>query len=337
MCVGLYWLRFIAVAACVIFESAGLSRAETAEMAKRGQITLEVLGRFETGDFDGLEAMANGFMTTDKRSPSGLWNISHFDSALSDVLEIDDPESGEWKVFDEMIARWRAKYPNSSNARLAYAHMLHGHAWSYRGDGYANTVLKENWQPFYDRLQTTLNFLDEQKNFLQGDPRYHALLLRFLNESQVSESDYDAAADRALDLHHGYYPLYFEIAFHYAPKWGGDPTAIEAFARNAVMRTKATDGLGLYARIYWSMEQSQFGEAMFQVSEVRWPDMKQGIMDVLKNYPDQWNINNFAKFACLVGDKEYAKTLVGQITVVVPRAWSGAVGFEDCKAWAEAG
>jgi hypothetical protein len=336
MSVVFYWLRPISIALCLVIGSIGFSYAETAEMAKRARISAEVSGRFETSDFDGLEAMAKSFMTTDQRSPSGLWNISHFDESLSEVLEINEPESRYWKDYDDKIGRWREKYPNSATARLAYAHMLHGRAWSYRGDGYANTVPKENWQPFYDHLQKTLNFLDEQNDFLQGDPRYHELLLRSLNESQVPDHVYDVAADKALDLHPSYYPLYFEIAFHNAPKWGGDPVAIEAFARNAVARTKATDGYALYARIYWSMAQSQFGDAMFHVSEVRWPDMKQGIMEVMKSYPDQWNINNFAKFACLSGDRNYAKTLVAQITDPIPKAWSAAVSFDDCKAWAEA-
>lgn len=337
MSVVLHWLRSFAVAACLVLGNSGLSYAGSAEMELRDRIGLEVRGRFETSDFDGLEAMAKMFLSTDQRSPSGLWTISQFDRSLLDVLEIQDPESTEWVVYDKRIARWRAKYPDSTTARLAYAQLLHGHAWSYRGRSYASAVAKENWRPFYDQLQKALEFLDEQRDFLDGDPRYHDLLLMSLNELQVPEPAYDAAADRALNLHSGYYPLYFEIAFHNAPKWGGDPLAIEAFARNAVARTQATDGFGLYARIYWSMSQSQFGDAMFQNSEVRWPDMKQGIMDVMKTYPDQWNINNFAKFACLAGDKVFAKTLFGQITDPIPDAWSQVVSYGDCKSWAEAG
>ncbi|MCP4115794.1 MAG: hypothetical protein GY737_10380 [Desulfobacteraceae bacterium] len=41
--------------------------------------------------------------------------------------------------------------------------------------------------------------------------------------------------------------------------------------------------------------------------------MKQGIHDVLDRYPDQWNINNFAVFSCLTGDKKTTRTLMGMI------------------------
>src|SRR3954466_2001191 len=117
-------LRFAALAVCFSLTSFAMAQTATGELALRAQIDADVAGRFYNRDFDGLEAMADRFMTSDQRSPSGLWNISHFDGSLSEMLELEDPNSPQWSDDETTIERWIAKYPKSRTARLAQAHLL---------------------------------------------------------------------------------------------------------------------------------------------------------------------------------------------------------------------
>lgn len=119
-----------------------------------------------------------------------------------------------------------------------------------------------------------------------------------------------------------------------APKWGGSAQAIEDFARAAVGRTRKTEGEGMYARIYWYAAQSQYHDQLFSQSKVDWPTMKRGIHDVLARYPDAWNLNNFARFACLAGDRAEAQALAARVGDI-PDAdvWNRDRGeFQACRA-----
>lgn len=65
--------------------------------------------------------------------------------------------------------------------------------------------------------------------------------------------------------------------------------------------------------------------------------MKRGIADVLKRYPDQWNINNFAHFACLAGDRDETAKLTARVTDSIPEAWANdATLLARCREWANA-
>jgi hypothetical protein len=122
---------------------------------------------------------------------------------------------------------------------------------------------------------------------------------------------------------------------YYTPRWHGSAEEIEAFARNAVERTKEKEGAGMYARIYWAASQSLFQGRLFENSNVRWEIMRKGIDDVLQKYPDQWNINNFALFSCLAKDKEMTQKLISMIKgSPIKSGWLGNTKYYDyCNSW----
>jgi hypothetical protein len=110
--------------------------------------------------------------------------------------------------------------------------------------------------------------------------------------------------------------------------------AIDNFARKAVERTKAVEGYGMYARIYWAVAGDIYGEGLFRKTLANWSIMKKGIDGVLAKYPDPWNINNFANFACVYRDKEKAAELIARIKwPPIGSAWSDFRGYYNCKAW----
>ena len=102
----------------------------------------------------------------------------------------------------------------------------------------------------------------------------------------------------------------------------------------ATAKTLQWEGVGMYARIYWYASQAQFDDDLFGKSMVDWPKMKAGFEDVISRYPDSWNINNYAKFACLAKDKNKTSELFKRIgDTVVIQAWTRPL-LEQCRSYA---
>jgi hypothetical protein len=309
--------------------------ANADEMAERDEIDSTVKKLLANQDFAELEKIAKSFLNDGARTSSGLWKIGLYDGAILDAFHCECSSENFWNRADENLRDWIRQYPESINAHLAYAHMLLEKAWSVRGWGYADTVAPANWRPFLEQVEKTRAYLMEHKEIGISDPRWNYLIVDIANLQQIPEIEYEALIGTALDRHPDYYPMYFNIMLHYEPKWGGSAEAIEKFARESVARSRSREGEGMYARIYWYASQSLYGNNLFQSSSVDWLEMKQGIDDVLKTFPDQWNINNFAKFACIARDREKTKELIGQVSSdFVLDAWGDYTIFENCKTWA---
>ena len=311
------------------------SSASADEMAERKAIDETVYQLLANENFEELEKIATSYLASDARTSSGLWKIGLYDGAIIDAFHCRCTDEKFWNRAEESMKRWTARYPNSLNAHLAYAHMLLERAWSIRGWGYTNTVDPADWKPFHELVEKTRLYVHEHEEIGISDPRWNNLIVDIANIQGIPEVEFTALANAALNRHPDYYPTYFDIMVHYEPKWGGSAAAIEKFARESVARSHSIEGAGMYARIYWYASQSLYGNDLFRSSSVDWLEMKRGIDDVLRAFPDQWNINNFAKFACIARDKEKTKELIGQISSdFVLDAWGDYTIFENCKTWA---
>ncbi|WP_164272972.1 MULTISPECIES: hypothetical protein [Stenotrophomonas] len=62
--------------------------------------------------------------------------------------------------------------------------------------------------------------------------------------------------------------------------------------------------------------------------------MSQEIDDVLARYPSDWNLQNFAYFACQAGDKAKTRALMDRITRPKEfHAWWDGDVYEQCRRW----
>lgn len=319
----------------LLFTQPMTSSAYADELAERDVIDSTVRELIANQDFTELERIADSFLNDRARTSSGLWKIGLYDDAIADVFRCKCSNDEFWIGAEENMKGWIKKHPKSINAHLAYAHMLLEKAWSIRGWGYTDTVAPESWKPFHEQVEKARAFLMEHEAIGISDPRWNNMIVGIANLQGISGAEYEALASAALSRHPDYYPIYFEIMLHHVPKWGGSADAIEKFAREAVARSHSNEGQGMYARIYWYASQSQYGNNLFQSSSVDWPKMKQGIDDVIKAFPDQWNINNFAKFACIARDREKTRELLDQMSgSPIPSAWGSDAAFENCRDWA---
>jgi hypothetical protein len=313
----------------------GLRAAASAdELADRQQIIADVSALLKAERFADLEAMAEGFRSSKARTSSGLWKLTLFYGGLESAFDGKNARDAQWTESERLMKAWLHAHPDSSTAQVGYGTMLVARAWGIRGSGYADTVAPEKWPPFRKTLAEAHAYLNDHKTTASVDPQWYTAMAKVANLLSLPEEEFDAVFEEGSAREPYYYQLYFEALQHYLPKWGGNSAAVERFARRAMELTSSTDGYGVYARVYWSASGSQFHDNLFHGSNVNWIDMKKGIDDVLAQYPDAWNINNFAKLACYAGDSVKMMELINRIEGEPIRAVWPKEHMDACRTWA---
>lgn len=305
------------------------------ELAQRKAITSRADALFVHEQFDTLDRLVDRYRRTGARTSSGLWKLTFLYGGIEDGTDTDKHDVRYWQRREEIARRWIARSPRSAAAYICYSLLLMRHAWSIRGSGWAYQVRPQDWAPFYRYVRKARLNLERHKRIGETDPRWYEAMLQVARAEGWGINRFDALVNEATAKYPYFYQIYFRAVIYLLPKWYGSPRQVEAFARFALDRTREHEGSGLYARIYWYLSQIQYSNRLFVESDVRWPEMKQGIHDVLARYPDQWNINNFARFACLAGDRQETLALVDRIKgQPIVDAWGDRALFDRCRDWA---
>ena len=300
------------------------------EWQTREGIRAEVRADFLREDYARLEARAEAYRAQQLRSPSGLWLLTVFDGGLNEVF---DDRSLEWVVIQSRLINWLNAYPRSPTARLAAARMTLVSAWEIRGAGFANTVPDKSWQPFGEVVGKAETYLLKHKDIAAVDPNWYVMMFEIAAAQDWKRERFHKLLDEAYGTWPTFYQMHFAAADYLMPKWHGNAKEIEAFAKRSVEVTRAAEGESMYARIYWYAAQSQYVDFnLIRRSRVNWRRMRAGFEDVMKRYPDAWNLNNYARFSCEAGDWEKTKELMAKIgDKPVMKAWQYRPIFDACR------
>lgn len=306
------------------------------ELEDRAAIARRVSALFQAEKFDELDRMADEFRTRESRSNSGLWKLTLFYGGLY-VQHEGKVDEGYFEKVENLLLKWAEQNPDSTVARIGYAATLIDHAWFYRGTGWARNVPAEAWEPFYEYVAKARLHLLEHKEVTDKDPVWYHMMLVVAKAENWPLDRFLHLVEEGTAKHPYFYEIYFRAIEYLLPKWHGDRSMIEGFANIAVEKTREREGEGMYARIYWFTSQVQYETRLFTDSDIIWARMSAGIDDVLARYHDQWNINNFAHFACLARDRNKAAALLARIDgPPIRSAWANDVtNYESCKSWAE--
>ena len=291
----------------------GLS-ASANELATRSEIKDTVLNLFLAKDFTSLEEMASDFRRNDARTSSGLRKLHLFYSGVGNAARFSFQHvySDEQSTLDIADA-WIDAFPQSPTAALARATVQRELGWHYRGGGYASTVSGDDYRAFIQNIEIADDLLRETEDYASIDSYYYYLRAHNLKELGADQTEFLAVMHEGLLDFPDAYQLHFAGVNYFAPKWHGSAELIEAYARSAIRFSSQTEPYALYARIYWYASQTQYGLNLFSDSDVVWSDMRRGINSVLLEFPDQWNIQNFAVFACVANDVELTRDLLNRI------------------------
>lgn len=301
------------------------------EVVERAQISQMVTTFIAMRDFVSLQRLGSVYRNERQRTHSGLWKLSIFYDAfrLGAPAAADDDKA--WSGILTMMKEWQEAYPKSAIAVIGTAVLLEQRGWSYTRGG----LIPDADELARKHFEAARRLLVANESVAAGDPQYFVVLADIAIIQGVDSASFLEIVQHGWALEPEYYQLYFSALRYFSPQWYGDAKQIEAFANMAVSQTRDREGEGMYARIYWSAAQTVFGIDLFQESWINWPRMKQGIQDVLSRYPDAWNRNHFALFACIAGDTDTTRSLMAQIgDHPLPQAWNPVPGsFRRCKAW----
>ncbi|HEY8119046.1 MAG TPA: hypothetical protein VIE91_07400 [Methylophilaceae bacterium] len=231
----------------------------------------------------------------------------------------------DWSQALNQLNRNKIKNQKSASLALQEADYWIQYAWDARGRGFGSSVTDEGWKLFRERLLKAEKILVDTKPYSSDLPMWYDEMIVVQSALDRSPVERDKVFLEGAEKFKTYYPTYFTILNFLSPKWGGSWGAVDNLVTWSVNNTKETEGKSMYTRMYWAAYQGlPEGTKLFRDSYVSWPKMKAGFDDLMQRFPNSnWNLNNYAKFACLANDKKTFIALRKKIgTNIIPDAWT---------------
>lgn len=239
----------------------------------------------------------------------------------------------DWSKSLHRVNTLRQQYPKSPFAALAQAQYWIDHAWEARGSGYASSVAPDAWKLFRERLEKAEQVLTETKSYASELPNWYVQMITVQSTLDRPAGERDKTFLEGTKKFKTFQPIYFTMLNFLSPKWGGSWGTVDNLVKWSVENTKDTEGDTMYARLYWAASSGlPEGENVFKSSRASWQKMKKGFEDLMTRYPkSKWNLNNFARFACLAGDKKTFLALRRQVGKdVIHDAWPRNTSVDLC-------
>lgn len=289
----------------------------------------------DEGKYDELDRESARAQNLEERLSDGM----PLHAAWHDGLAVDgeqcwqlrasmDPEM--MAALDRYRARlrgWLAHSPGSPAARLANA-LYHLQVVSVlRGNDYGPRVKREAWPLIQKNLAEAERSLDALGASGKSDPVWYQAKLQIARMRGVDVTDYGTILDEAIARFPYYEPLYLAASSYYTANWGGSDAAFVDFVELAVARTQDRLGDEMYARLYWARN----APGMFGKGKAKWSRMKAGFEHLVDRFPDAWNLNQFARCACIAGDARQTHALFERMGRPLAAAWPSFVALEACK------
>lgn len=288
------------------------------------------------GHIDDLDDTLRVWWNERRRFKDGRFEIFAYQLGMAAWFSGSDDlgDSDAWKQYQSIVEMQQRDYPRSVANTLAASQFWKSWAWNARGTTYASDVSPESWKLYKERLEKSRQILETAKPFASANPLWYYQMLNIATEQSWDEKRYGALFKEATKRYPDFVFFYFAYVTYLTPKWGGSAELFEAFVEQTAEATRATEGDGMYARLYWSYDGQQVRGNLFDKTPADWTRMKRGFEDLLKRYPDsRWLLNNFASFACRAGDRATFEELVPSIGhVAISAAWPSGYSLATCKA-----
>jgi len=251
------------------------------------------------GDYARLDALWANWCTGQPRFADGRWVLGAFRTGLEKAFQSDE----DYPAHERRIRDWQLARPGSVAARFALA--VHGRhwAWQARGNGYSNEVSKEAWMLFGKRIEPAAQGIHELISEGPDCAAPYQLALHLFGEvgaaPDLLEQVYEVGAKRFPDNHE----IHLAMARSLEPRWGGSIEAYHAFVNKVVARTRPTEGSGMYARLFRSVDFDPMKFAPGKKGSPEWKRLRESLDGLVKRFPDSAQIASMsADFSCRTDD-----------------------------------
>ncbi|MRR07565.1 MAG: DUF4034 domain-containing protein [Deltaproteobacteria bacterium] len=276
----------------------------------REKLQRDVQALLYTKRFAELETLAGRLRAAKERFPEGHWKLMYFYWAFKKPL---GNRPNKWDRHFKVLEQWRQAFPQSVTARIATAEAWLSYGWEARGEGYASSVSDQGWELLKERVAKAYALVKDAP--VKGEPdcpgRYDLLLTIGKVEGWPPER-YIGTFQAAVRCEPEYIQFYASTMDYLSPKWQGDEESWIAFIEQADTIAGKPESRELYARLMVGMWRDTW--TSYDDLRVSWTKMKKGYRDMERRFPgSQYNLNNFAKFACVAGDAEVGRELFQKI------------------------
>ncbi|MGI8437962.1 MAG: hypothetical protein ACR2NX_13850 [Chthoniobacterales bacterium] len=275
----------------------------------RVQFKAVIRQKFDAGEFETLEVLAEDLRKTRERFSDGTWLTDAFFSSLALGSRASD---AEYETVEQQLARWETAYPGSLVAMLMQAGFYHDRAFKARGGAVTKQTTPEQLKAFkveLDRSRALLEAHPAAKMY----PAYFTRLQKIALDQHWPRAEFMRIFDEATALEPDYYGFYFNAAQYLLPKWWGRRGEWQAFAESQRQRHGAgAAGDALYARIVWSLRPTQHHP--FRNTGTSWDITASGFEYLIRQYPkSRWLRNAYANFAWKAGDRARLRLALAEI------------------------
>ena len=290
---------------------------------------------FLNNDFDNLIVEAKKYLKNKEKTINGNWKLRSLYKGVFNTFNIEIKDEQYWNHLEEKLLSWSKSYPNEPITYITYASLLYHKAWMYRGQSYAKNVSKKDFQRFNEELNKARQYLLKYKDFASNDPQWYVLMLSIARGSGMDEKEFSDLFNEALNKYPDYDTLYEFAIYYMSPNWNNfSKEKIEQYAQKVLKISKDADGS--YAKFYMYAKKNIYKETLFYQSDVNWSKLKNSFDKLIRSYPTQYNINQFAYLACLKGDIDITKELMSnRVSRPILSIWKSRDTYNRCKVLSE--
>lgn len=293
--------------------SAALSASsdETLDLADvhAGEFRVEVRGLFDRAAYPQLDALAAKARSQKLRFQGGAWKLNTLYRTLGSPGALTSTDA-EWRSRIAKLEDWIKANPSSPTPRVALAHAYVRFAWKARGNGQANTVTKEGWTLFNERIQSARTVLDDAAAAGARDPQWYREMQTVALAQGWDRGQVDALAKEASDHEPGYFYFGVAQANYLLPKWYGKPGETEQYAQQVAEQAGGAEGDAEYFQIAAEINCCR----RTQAPALSWARVQKGFTALSQLYgATNHQRNVMAYLAVRAGDTETAQQLFGRI------------------------
>jgi tetratricopeptide (TPR) repeat protein len=254
----------------------------------------------KANDYKGLDAYAAELRKSQAQYAGGAWHLDTFYNRFE--IARSSPEDVFKKRFD-WLAKWCEASPESITPRVILADTLIDFAWRARGSGWANSVSKEGWRKFGDRLEQAQSVIADAEKLKETCPRMSYCAQTVALGTSMDREDYDKLVASWLARYPNYNQIYLSQAYYLQPRWFGDEGEWERVASEQCNKVGGEAGDILYAHIAASL--ASLYDNTVKEAGVDYSRFKRGMTALRKKYPNssEWALRQI-QFASQAGDKE---------------------------------
>lgn len=272
-----------------------------------GEVEKEAHQLIMAQDFNAIEKASNQARSKKQRLAGGYWKIDSIYEGVSNIYaDYPKQEVTEemWKNHIAILRKWKEQFPKSVTARIALAKAYVGYGWFARGNGYINTVSKENYIVFHERLDMAQTELLEAFDLDVKCPRWYREMLFLGMVNGWSPDEFNQLFEDAIKFEPNYLQYYLVKSSSLAPKWNGNPKDWQNYIDElpGKLATIKTDEADI---IYFVVIANKMSDTASPINyaNLSADRINKGFADLEKKFgEDNLRLNQFASLACFIQD-----------------------------------